>query len=86
MGSVKVRAKPFAEFVIRDCYKIRDSVLPIFDKHTLLTSKEFRYLNFRKALLTHLDVNLSPQEKDSVLSALIHTCSGAMPSGFVSSA
>lgn len=72
-----------AEFRIRDTEKIRGYVLPIFDKHTLLTSKEWDYVNFRKALLTYLDPNISYQEKDSVLTALK---SSEMPEDFVSSA
>jgi hypothetical protein len=59
-----------AEYRIRDMNTIYNVILPIFDKYSLLTSKQFHYMNFRKALLIYLDTSISFEEKDKKLSYL----------------
>ena len=72
MGSVSVPNSKdnMAEYRIRDIKVISRVILPIFDKYTLLTSKQFNYTNFRKALHIYTDPLLSSREKDLQLSFL----------------
>lgn len=72
-----------AEFRIRDMRTIIDVILPIFDKYTLLTSKQFHYLLFRKAILLYSDSTLSFAEKDKQLTLLK---SQSLPKNYISSA
>lgn len=59
-----------AEYVIRDSQVLTEIILPIFDRYTLLTSKQYNYDKFRKALLIYTDRNLSLLEKDTKLTEL----------------
>lgn len=47
--------KHIAYFRIRDRVHLLQKVIPIFDKYPLLTSKQFNYLKFKKALLLSFD-------------------------------
>lgn len=49
---------------------IINTILPIFDKYALLTSKEFNYKVFREAILVYDNESLSFEEKDKKLSLL----------------
>lgn len=55
------------QFFIRDRKTIERVILPIFDKHPLLTSKYFDYSRFKKALDMLNNVSLSKQDRDSIL-------------------
>jgi hypothetical protein len=55
------------QFVIRDRKKLVKVIFPIFDKYPLLTSKQFNYLNLKKAYDILENVNLSKNEKDKYL-------------------
>lgn len=59
-----------AEYRIRDRKMIISTILPIFDKYTLLTSKQFNYKVFREAILVYDNEALSFEEKDKKLSSL----------------
>ena len=59
------------EFRIRDKKAIIQHVLPIFDKYPLLTSKQFHYNQFRKAILIAENNNLSLEEKDKQIILII---------------
>lgn len=85
VGSVNVSNSKdnCAEFRIRDRKKIIEVILPIFDKYTLLTSKEFNYITFREAILVYENTDLSFEEKDKKLTYLK---SRIIPCNFVSSA
>ena len=61
-----------AEYRIRNSKVIATVILPIFDKYTLLTSKQYHYSIFRKALLIYLDSTFSSEEKDQKLRILKH--------------
>ena len=56
-----------AQFFIRDRKIIEKFLLPIFDKHSLLTSKQFDYLKFKQALYILNDINLTNTEKNKKL-------------------
>lgn len=71
------------EFCIRDKKAIIQHVLPIFDKYPLLTSKQFHYNQFRKAILIAENKNLSLEEKDKQITYIKNT---TMPKDFISSA
>ena len=55
------------QFFIRDRKTIENLILPIFDKHPLLTSKYFDYLIFKKALDIFNDINLTKENKNTKL-------------------
>jgi hypothetical protein len=52
-----------AHFLIRDKKVLQSIILPIFDKYPLLTSKQYNYLLFKKALDISNDNNISQEEK-----------------------
>ena len=56
-----------ADFRIRDKKTIGSTILPIFDKYPLLTSKHFSYLKFKKAYEILENPNLSTKDKDNLL-------------------
>lgn len=55
------------QFFIRDRKTIEKIILPIFDKYSLLTSKQFNYLKFKQALFILNDISLTKNEKDEKL-------------------
>lgn len=48
---------------IRDKEKLLNTIIPIFDKYPLLTSKRFSYLNWKECLLISNKMNLTQMEK-----------------------
>lgn len=58
------------QFRIRDSKVLYHYILPIFDKYNLLTSKEFSYIQFRKALLIYLDQSIPKNDKDTQITIL----------------
>jgi hypothetical protein len=58
------------QFFIRDRKHIEKYIFPIFDTHTLLTSKQFNYLIFKQAFYILENTNLSKEEKDKSVFAL----------------
>jgi hypothetical protein len=52
-----------SNYKIRRLNHLRDVILPIFDEHTLLSSKYYNYLKFRESLLIYLDENISKEDK-----------------------
>ena len=65
-GSVSVPQSKdnIAEFRIRDRKVIIKVILPIFDKYPLLTSKQFNYEIFRKAIIIMEDPSLTSEIKN----------------------
>lgn len=61
LGAGKVKQSgDAASFVIRDKKVLSKYIFPIFDKYSLLTSKQFNYLKFKKAysILENSDLNV----------------------------
>lgn len=56
-----------AQFFIRDRKKLNTIIFPIFDKHSLLTSKRFNYDKFKQAYNLLEDTNLTKDERDQKL-------------------
>lgn len=51
------------QFFIRDRKQIENIILPIFNKYTLLTSKYFDYVRFKKALYILNETNINKEER-----------------------
>jgi Cytochrome C and Quinol oxidase polypeptide I/LAGLIDADG endonuclease len=59
-----------AEFQVRDRTLLLKHIIPLFDQNRLLTSKEFSFELFKKALLVATDISLSTIEKHALLAKL----------------
>lgn len=71
VGHVNVDKKnKQAVFRIRNKSHLVDQIIPIFEKHPLLTSKHFKYECFKEALLIYQNPDLSLEEKNSLISTL----------------
>jgi hypothetical protein len=69
------------QFVIRDRKKLSEVIFPIFDKYSLLTSKEFDYIKLKKAYYILENNNFSKCEKDKYLLELKKT---TIPADYIS--
>ena len=58
------------QFFIRDRKVILNLLIPIFEKYSLLTTKYFDYIKFKKALFILEDISLTKQEKDVKLTEI----------------
>lgn len=64
VGSISIdKKRSFAQFRIRDKKTLESVIFPIFDKYPLLTSKQYNYLNFKKAYSILSNEKLSNVEK-----------------------
>nr|AUN28121.1 hypothetical protein [Malassezia obtusa] len=72
-----------AHYLIQDKKAIIQYLLPIFDKYSLLTSKEFHYNQFRKAILISENSNLAKKDKDNIILCIKNDI---MPNNYTSSA
>lgn len=52
------------QYFIRDRKSIESTIIPLFDKYPLLTTKYFDYVKFKKALVILNNVNLSKNDKN----------------------
>ena len=72
-GSVQIESKTkMADFRIRNREILNKNIFPIFDKYPLLTSKYYDYIKFKKAYLIMIDLNITKEDKDYLLSKLIN--------------
>ena len=62
-----------ASYRIRDKTVLFSVIFPIFDKYSLLTSKQYNYLKFKEALLISNKNSLSTVEKNSLIETLVST-------------
>ena len=68
LGAGKVKQSGnAASFVIRDRKLLNQYIFPIFDKYSLLTSKQFNYLKFRKAYSILENPNLNALQRNTQL-------------------
>ena len=81
-GSVTKGPKT-AQFIIRDRKVLEQVILPIFDKYPLLTSKQFNYLKFRKALFI---LNSIKERQDEIKDRLFLLKCEPIPYDYISSA
>lgn len=65
-GSIKIDKNGMADFLIRD-RKSLQSIVAIFDQYPLLTSKEYDYILFKRALDLANNNNLSQEEKINMI-------------------
>jgi len=84
VGSISVESNgKMAHYRIRDMKVLSSTIFPIFDKHTLLTSKYFHYLKFKEAYKILNDTSLSKDLKDKFIFDLIDN---QIPNDYVSPA
>ena len=62
-----------AHFRIRDRATLESVIFPIFDKYSLLTTKQFNYIKFKKAHNILSNTLLSKIEKDTLINIIINT-------------
>lgn len=67
VGSVVEDKRGMAHFLIRNKKDLIETIIPIFDKFPLLTSKEFSYQQFKKCLNISNDISLSSIEQISLI-------------------
>lgn len=71
LGSINIHEKTqMAVFRIRNKAHLLEHVIPIFEKHLLLTSKYFKFKCFKKALMIHESPELSKEKKDILIARL----------------
>ena len=71
IGSVNIDEKNNAAvYRVRNKKHITEHLIPLFDTYVLLTSKHFKYIIFKKALLISNTFGLSFAEKDRIISKL----------------
>lgn len=74
VGSIYVEKNtPFAHFRIRDRQILESVIFPIFDKYPLLTTKQFHYLNFKKAHAILSDTSISYTDKEDLILDIYNT-------------
>jgi hypothetical protein len=83
VGEVRVANDDMAEFRIRNTKILLDQIIPIFDKHCLLTSKYFHYDLFKKALIIKTNPSLTNIQKQNMLSILKNK---VLPNDYISPA
>lgn len=75
-----------AKFRIRNQEHLLTKILPIFNQFPLLTSKQFDYDLFEKAILINNDLKLSKNEKNLRLASLLSQKKNGHPAGYKSPA
>lgn len=71
VGSINIDKKSrMAEFRVRNRTHLVKHIIPIFDKHPLLTNKYFNFECFKKALTIYTNSELSREKKDALVSGL----------------
>lgn len=75
-----------AEFRIRNYQHIIQYILPIFDKHPLLTSKHFHYDLFKEAILIMANPSLSKEQKDILITEIKVKSELGIPTDYISPA
>jgi len=71
VGSISIDEKnDMAVYRIRDKNLILKHIIPLFDRHPLLTCKHYKYIIFKEALLTSINSKLSFEEKNIKISKL----------------
>lgn len=87
VGQIQVEKNcEMAKFRIRNQEHLLIKILPIFDEFPLLTSKQFDYDLFKKAILINNDSNLLRDEKNLRLISLLIQKKEGLPVGYKSRA
>jgi len=60
-----------AHYRIRDLNTLNSTIFPIFDKYSLLTTKQFNYLKIKKAYYILFNNSLSKLEKDNLITKIV---------------
>ena len=83
VGQVSVPADGNAEYRVRDVKNIINFIIPIFDKHLLLTCKYYSFYLFREAAFILSNSNISYSDKNRLLLKLK---SKKLPKNYISPA
>jgi LAGLIDADG endonuclease len=81
VGEVRVGKDTKAEFRIRESKKILNTIIPIFDKYPLLTSKYYNYVLFKQGLLIYTNPTI-PMAKRNII--LLNLKKQVRPSNYIS--
>ena len=80
VGSIYIEKEgKYAHFIIRDRAILESVIFPIFDKYSLLTTKQFNYIKFKKAHNILSNTLLSKIEKDTLINNIIKTKPNIVP-------
>jgi LAGLIDADG endonuclease len=80
VGSIYIEKEgKHAHFRIRDRATLESVIFPIFDKYSLLTTKQFNYIKFKKAHNILSNTLLSKIEKDTLINIIIKTKPNIVP-------
>jgi len=82
VGQVTEDSLGMAHYLVRDIKSLESTIIPIFDKITLLTSKEFSFLQFKNCLAIVKDPSLS---RESKINNLLLEKQNKCPDSYVSS-
>ena len=74
VGNIYVeKNRSMANFRVRDLILLEKVIFPIFDKYSLLTTKQFNYKKFKEAHAILSNISLSKLEKDTLILNIINT-------------
>jgi len=80
VGSIYIeKGGNHAQFRIRDRVTLESVIFPIFDKYSLLTTKQFNYIKFKKTHNILSNTLLSKIEKDTLINTIIKTKPNIVP-------
>lgn len=84
VGEVSIPKDGNCYYRVRVRENIIKYILPIFDKYSLLTSKNYNYKLFREAILIYDNSNISREDKHERLKLLKAQHKSGIPNGYIS--
>lgn len=72
VGQINIeKENNICNFRIRDRFILKSVIFPIFDKYSLLTTKNYNYIKFKEAYSVLSDNSLSKTDKDVIISNIV---------------
>lgn len=85
VGSIYIDKKnKMAYFRIRDKKNLEKIIIPVFDNNSLLTSKQYFYLNFKEAFNIYSKAYLTQNEKIHLIKNIISKTNNKCPDNYIS--